>query len=111
VRIALARKYQGNWPIMVAMLGVNLLVAWATWKSATDVFPLAAAILGTIGMFMLRGIPLRIVLGLAAFCWMLNNIVIGSVGGILAEAMVLVTNVITIYRLYRIREKYPGVET
>src|SRR5690554_1640986 len=111
VRISLARKYQGSWPLMLAMLGVNLLVAWATWKSATDVFPLAAAILGTIGMFMLRGIPLRIVLGLAAFCWMLNNIVIGSVGGIVAEAMVLVTNVITIYRLYRIREKYPGVET
>lgn len=111
VRISLARKYQGSWPLMLAMLGVNLLVAWATWRAATDVFPLAAAILGTIGMFMLRGIPLRIVLGLAAFCWMLNNIVIGSVGGILAEAMVLVTNVITIYRLYRIREKYPGVET
>ncbi|WP_431474367.1 YgjV family protein [Marinobacter sp. KM021] len=111
VRISLARKYQGSWPLMLAMLGVNLLVAWATWRAATDVFPLAAAILGTIGMFMLRGIPLRIVLGLAAFCWMLNNIVIGSVGGILAEAMVLVTNVITIYRLYRIRKKYPGVET
>jgi len=111
VRIALARKYQGNWAIMAAMLMVNALVAWATWRTATDVFPLAAAILGTIGMFLLRGIPLRLVLGLAAFCWMLNNIVIGSVGGILAEAIVLVTNVITIYRLYRIRKKYPGVET
>jgi len=110
VRIALARKYQGNWAILAGMLAVNTLVAWATWRTATDVFPLAAAVLGTIGMFLLRGIPLRIVLGLAAFCWMLNNIVIGSVGGILAEAMVLVTNVITIYRLYRIRQKYPGVE-
>ncbi len=108
VRIALARRYQGSWTIMLAMLGVNLLVAWATWKSATDVFPLAAATLGTVGMFMLRGIPLRIVLGLAAFCWMLNNIVIGSVGGILAEGMVLVTNIITIIRLYQLQKKYPG---
>lgn len=107
VRITLARKYQRNWPIMLAMLAVNLVVAWFTWKSPTDVFPLAAAVFGTVAMFMLRGIPLRIVLGLAALCWMLNNIVIGSVGGTLAEGMVLVTNLITIIRLYRLQKKYP----
>jgi hypothetical protein len=110
LRIALARRYQGNWKIMAGTLAVNLLVAWATWKTATDVFPLTAATLGTIGMFMLRGIPLRIVLGLAALAWMLNNIVIGSVGGILAEGMVLVTNIITIVRLYRLQKKYPGLK-
>jgi len=38
---------------------------------------------------------------------MLNNIVIGSVGGILAEGMVLVTNIITIIRLYQLQKKYP----
>ncbi len=107
LRIALARRYQGNWAIMLGMLVVNLLVAWATWTSITDVFPLAAAVFGTVGMFMLRGIPLRIVLGLAALAWMLNNIVIGSVGGTLAEGMVLVTNIITIIRLYRLKKKYP----
>ncbi|MBU2953013.1 YgjV family protein [Marinobacter sp. F3R08] len=110
VRITLARKYQGNWSIMLGMLAVNLLVAWVTWKSVTDVFPLAAAVFGTVGMFMLRGIPLRIILGLAALAWMLNNIVIGSVGGTLAEGMVLVTNVITIIRLYRLQRKYPDVK-
>lgn len=111
VRITLARKFQGNWPIMAVVLAVNLLVAWATWNSLTDVFPLLAAVFGTVGMFMLRGIPLRIVLGLAALSWMLNNIVIGSVGGTLAEAMVLVTNIITIIRLYRLQKKYPDLET
>jgi len=64
-------------------------------------------VLGTVGMFMLRGIALRIVLGLAALAWMLNNIVIGSMGGTLAEAMVLVTNIITVIRLYRLQKKYP----
>lgn len=110
VRIALARRFKGSWSIMAGLLAINLLVAWLTWATATDIFPLMAAVLGTMGMFLLKGIALRIVLGLAAFSWMLNNIVIGSVGGILAEAMVLVTNVITIVRLYRIRRKYPGIE-
>lgn len=47
----------------------------------------------------------------AALAWMLNNIVIGSVGGILAEGMVLVTNIITIVRLYRLQKKYPELLT
>ncbi len=110
VRIALARRFKGNWSIMAGLLMINLLVAWLTWASVTDIFPLTAAVLGTVGMFLLKGIALRIVLGFAALSWMLNNVVIGSVGGILAEAMVLVTNVITIARLYRIRRKYPGIE-
>ncbi len=106
LRIALARKFQGSWRIMAAILAINLLVAAVTWREATDIFPLTAAVLGTVGMFMLRGIPLRVVLGLAALAWMLNNIVIGSVGGTLAEAMVLVTNLITIVRLHRLKTKY-----
>ena len=109
VRIALARRFPGSWRIMAAMLAVNLVVAAVTWRVATDIFPRTAAVLGTVGMFRLRGIPLRIVLGLAATAWMLNNIVIGSVGGTLAEGMVLVTNVITIIRLYRLQRKYPDV--
>lgn len=48
--------------------------------------------------------------GLAALAWMLNNLVIGSVGGTLAEGMVLVTNIITIIRLYRLQKQYPGLD-
>ena len=48
--------------------------------------------------------------GLAAPAWMLNNLVIGSVGGTLAEGMVLVTNVITIIGLYRLQKQYPGLD-
>jgi len=109
VRIELARRFQGNWRLMLGLLAVSGLAAWATWQSITDIFAVLAMTFGTVGMFMLRGIPLRIMLGLAAFSWMLNNIVIGSVGGMLAEAMVLVTNIITIIRLYRLREKFPEV--
>lgn len=110
LRIMLARRFPGDVRVMALMLSVNLVVAIATWQTLTDVFPLTAAVLGTVGMFMLRGIPLRIVLGFAALAWMLNNLVIGSVGGTLAEAMVLVTNIITIIRLYRLPKKYPDFQ-
>lgn len=107
-RIMLARRYVGNWQVMLAVLAVNLIAALLTWRSPVDFFAIAAAIFGTLGMFMLRGIPMRLMLAAAAVAWMLNNIAIGSVGGTLAEAMVLVTNFITIYRLTKMKRRYPA---
>lgn len=107
-RIMLARHYLGSWRVMLAVLAVNLIAAVVTWRSPVDFFAIAAAIFGTVAMFMLRGIAMRLMLAAAAFSWMLNNIAINSVGGTLAEAMVLVTNFITIYRLRRMKRRYPS---
>lgn len=106
-RIMLARRYLGSWPIMLLVLAVNGVAAVLTWKSPVDFFAITAATLGTVGMFMLRGIPLRLMLAGAGLSWMLNNLMIGSVGGTLAEAMVVITNFITIYRLTRMKRRYP----
>lgn len=107
VRIILARRFVGSKVAMAGVLVANFVAAALTWQSAVDILPLAAAILGTLGMFMLRGIAMRVVLGLAALCWMLNNLVIGSVGGTLAEGLIVVTNIITIIRMARAKRRYP----
>ncbi|MGM0570537.1 YgjV family protein [Marinobacter sp.] len=109
VRIVLARRYLGSQWVMWVVLVANLVAAALTWRDWVDVLPLTAATLGTIAMFLLRGIPMRIMLGLAALAWMLNNLAIGSVGGTLAEGMIFVTNVITIIRMARAKKRYPGV--
>ncbi len=57
----------------------------------------------------MRGIAMRFFLGLAAFAWMLNNLLIGTIGGTLAEGLIVVTNIITIIRLVRAKRKYPDV--
>jgi hypothetical protein len=106
-RIMLARRYMGSWQVMLAVLVVNLVAALLSWRSPVDFFAIAAAVFGTLGMFMLRGIPMRLMLAAAAVAWMLNNIAIGSVGGTLAEAVVLVVNFITIYRLAKMKRRYP----
>ena len=64
---------------------------------------LAAGVLGTYGMFMLEGIPMRLLLAAAAFCWVLSNAFVGSIGGTAAESLILLTNAITIARLARER--------
>lgn len=103
LRIVLARRHKGSRPVAAVLLALNGIAAAATWQSALDLLPLAAATFGTLGMVLLHGIPMRAALALAALCWMLNNLAIGSIGGVLAEGLILVTNLATMGRLHRDR--------
>ncbi|WP_111495492.1 YgjV family protein [Marinobacter bohaiensis] len=109
VRIGLARRYPGNRGVMALVLAASGMAAALTWQGWADLPALVAMVLGTMGMFLLRGIPMRVCLGLAAVAWMLSHLLVGSVGGTLAEGLVLFTNAITIYRLMRDRRRYPDV--
>lgn len=101
LRIALARRFPGNAAVMIAMLIATLAIAALTWSDYRDIPALAAGLLGTYGMFMLSGILMRAVLAVAAFCWIISNFWAGSIGGTLAETLILVTNMITMLRLRR----------
>lgn len=103
LRILLARRFKGSRALAAALLGLNGVVAAITWAGPLDVLPLTAATLGTIGMVLLHGIPMRLVLALAALSWTLNNLVVGSIGGVIAEGLILVVNLVTILRLHRDR--------
>lgn len=101
LRIALVRRFPRNLLLMTAMLLATLAVAALTWSGPQDIPALAAGLLGTWGMFMLSGIAMRLTLAVAALCWVISNLLAGSIGGTLAESMIFVTNVITVLRLRR----------
>ncbi|MBK1697140.1 YgjV family protein [Rhodovibrio salinarum] len=103
LRIVLVRRYKKSWPVMVAMLAATLGVAGLTWQGPLDMVPLLAGLIGTYAMFMLDGIPMRLMLAVGAGCWVLANYLSGSVGALLAESLVLATNAVTIVRIYRDR--------
>lgn len=105
VRILLARRFKERWSVMLCVLAVNVVVALATAGQAADLWPLAAGVFGTIGMFMLHGIPMRILLAAAAVAWLINNLLIGSVGGIIAELIALGTNLLTMWRIQRAKRR------
>lgn len=109
VRIMLARRYRGNKAVMSGVLALSGIATLLTWQSLHDIFPLMAMVLGTAGMFLLSGIAMRAFLGLAALAWMINNLLIGSIGGSVAEGLVVVTNIITIIRLTRAKRRYPEI--
>ena len=95
----LARRYHRNLFIMAALLAATIGVAIVGWQDWKDAPALIAGILGTVGMFAFRGSIMRWWLFVAAFFWVLSNVAIGSLGGILAESLVMTTNIITIWRI------------
>lgn len=103
LRVVLVRRYKGNSLMMALMLVATVVVAALNWHRWLDLAALTAGALGTVGMFMLEGIAMRLVLAAAAFCWVVNNALISSIGGTLAESLICVTNAITICRLARER--------
>lgn len=105
VRILLVRRYKGSWAVMIAMLAASVMIAALTWQGPQDWLAMTASVLGTVGMFMLHGIAMRAVLAGAAGAWTLNNLVIGSIGGSLAEGLIMLTNLVTIVRLLRDRRR------
>ncbi|MCM5705104.1 YgjV family protein [Larsenimonas salina] len=112
VRIALARRYPGHRGVMMAVLIASGLAAWLTWQSLADAPALVAMLIGTVSMFLLKGVALRVCMALAAAFWLASHLLAGSIGGVTAEAMVILANAITITRLIRRRQKNaapPGV--
>lgn len=101
LRIILVRRFKGNSLIMSAMLAATAFVALLTWQGPMDAVPVVAGLIGTYAMFMLHGIYMRALLAVAGACWMLANYFTGSLGAFVAEGLILVTNAVTIYRIYR----------
>ncbi len=82
-------------------LGLALRVAENWW----DLWPILGTVIGTYAVFMLKGIAMRIAFLTGAICWLINNIIVGSIGGTMLEATLICVNLLTIYRLIGDKKK------
>lgn len=101
LRLVRARRMPGNWRAMAAILAATCAVAALTWSNTLDAVPLVAGLIGTYAMFMLRGVPMRAAMIVVSLCWIVTNLLIGSVGALAAEIFILATNLVTIARIAR----------
>ncbi|MFC3025301.1 YgjV family protein [Vibrio zhugei] len=85
------------------VIGVSLSLHTAEhWY---DLWSMAGMTIGTIAIFTLTGIAMRVAFIIGAVCWLINNILVGSIGGTLLEATLLSINSLTIYRLARDKKR------
>lgn len=85
--------------VVAANLGFGLAIA----SKPSDWLPLGASCLGTLALFLLQGIPMRLLMLCGTALWIANNLVAGSIGGTALEIVVAAVNLSTILRLTRQR--------
>jgi hypothetical protein len=78
-----------------AALGLRFVTSWFT------VLPVIASSIGTVALFNLSGLRMRLALFVATLLWLVNNVLSGSIGGSMLEASIAVANAYTMWRLFR----------
>lgn len=78
---------------------ITLFVGFVNYQSPLDFIVIIANVIGVYSLFCLKGVEMRIWLIVGASLWLINNALIGSIGGTLMEVFVILTNLITIYRI------------
>lgn len=89
----------------VAYAFIALTLVWGIYLAdkLVDMLPIVGACIGTYALFCLKGIAMRCAFIVGACCWLANNIIVGSIGTSLLETVLIIVNLSTIIRLYRLR--------
>lgn len=90
--------------ISITLVG-GVLLADSVWQ----LWPILATVIGTYSIFVLKGIQMRIGFLFGAICWLINNILVGSIGGTLLEMTLICVSLVTILRL--VREQRQSIKT
>jgi hypothetical protein len=80
--------------LLSLICGALLYTSWISW------LPISASVLGTFALFFLNGMRMRFVMFGGTALWLVHNYLVGSVGGTVLEAVLCVTNAVTLYRMY-----------
>jgi hypothetical protein len=84
-----------------AIIGVNVGLGAAFARNAAGWLPVIGSCIATIAIFTMRGVPFRCVLLASTLLWLANNIISGSIGGILLELANATVNISTMVRMVR----------
>jgi hypothetical protein len=83
------------------VVAMNVALGLTLATRPTDWLPLGASCVGTLALFLLRGIPMRLAMLCGTGLWIANNIVAGSIGGTALEIVIAAVNTTTIWRMAR----------
>lgn len=97
-RSVLALYTRSRW-VAAGVVTLNLVFGLALATRPSDWLPLGASCIGTLALFLLRGIPMRLAMLCGTCLWIANNLSAGSVGGTALEVVVAMVNVSTMRRM------------
>jgi hypothetical protein len=100
LRSLLSLHTRSAW-VAVGIVAANLAFGLAIAEQPRDWLPLAASCLGTIALFTLQGVPMRLLMLCGTGLWIANNLLVASIGGTALEVVIAGVNLVTIVRLLR----------
>ena len=102
LRSLLSLRTRSVW-VAVVIVAANVGFGLAIAHKPSDWLPLCASCLGTLALFLLQGVAMRLVMLCGTGLWIANNLIAGSIGGTALEVVVAAVNLVTIGRLMRQR--------
>lgn len=87
---------------VIAFIFIAVTAGWGLYLADHwyDLFPVLGSCIGTYTVFCLKGIAMRLGFLAGAMCWLINNILVGSIGLTLLESTLIIVNLNTIRRLH-----------
>ena len=107
LRSLLALRTRSVW-VALAIVAINVALGLSLASQPSDWLPLAASCLGTLALFLLSGVPMRLLMLCGTGLWIANNLIAGSIGGTALELVVAVVNTVTIVRMARAARSAPA---
>ena len=100
LRSVLALYTRSRWvALFVILANIGLGLSFAT--RASDWLPLGASCIGTLALFLMEGVRMRVAMLCGTVLWIVNNVIAGSVGGTALEVVIAAVNLVTIRRMLR----------
>jgi hypothetical protein len=100
LRSVLALYTRSKW-VALFVIAANLALGITLATRASDWLPLGASCIGTLALFLMEGVRMRLAMLCGTGLWIVNNVIAGSVGGTALEVVIAVVNILTIRRMVR----------
>jgi len=100
--------YRKGFSWFLLVISIQLMVSIPLARSYHDIFPIAGSILGSFGLLCLDGIRLRMAMFATTCFWFINNLLWGSIGGVMLDLLNASANLIAIYRIYCMQKQIDG---
>lgn len=100
-----AAIYVSSTRVAFLFIAVGLAMGIYYADSIWDMWSIFGMCIGTYAVFVLKGIQMRIAFLIGAGCWLINNIIVGSIGGTLLELTLISVNALTIWRLLKAQKQ------
>ncbi|MEP2652449.1 MAG: YgjV family protein [Paraglaciecola sp.] len=102
------RNYASSKTNSVKVMYGFIFSAWVlaipNMESLIHLLPVIATTFGTVAVFRMKGIQLRLLMSMGTLCWLTHNYLVFSIGGVLVESLFLIINTHTMFKLSQIKK-------